>query len=86
MTLFFGLEAQHHACEFLTCFALQPVNGELSITSPYLEVGFSLPLPTGDDRTPMSSQLASILEFNSKFRSAPVDHQPETSLPQSRVE
>ncbi len=50
VTLDFGLEAQHHECEFLMCFAFQPESGELSITSPYVEIGFSLPVPTGDDR------------------------------------
>ena len=50
VTLDFGLEAQHHECEFLMCFAFEPVNGELSITSPYAEIGFSLPVPTGEDR------------------------------------
>ncbi|MGO4392962.1 hypothetical protein AB4Z46_16560 [Variovorax sp. M-6] len=50
VTLDFGLEAQRHACEFLMCFAFQPVNGGLSITSPFVEIGFSLPVPTGDDR------------------------------------
>lgn len=50
VTLDFGLEAQHHECEFPMCFAFQAANGELSITSPYVEIGFSLPVPAGVGR------------------------------------
>jgi hypothetical protein len=49
VTLDFGIEAQRHDCEFLMCFAFQVGSGELSITSPYVEVGFSLPIPTDED-------------------------------------
>ena len=49
VTLDFGVEAQRHECEFLMCFALQPVNGELSVTSSYVEIGFSLKVPIRDD-------------------------------------
>ena len=49
VTLDFGVEAQRHECEFLMCFAFQVGSGELSVTSPYVEVGFSLPVPTDED-------------------------------------
>jgi hypothetical protein len=49
VTLDFGLEAQHHGCEFLMCFAFQPVSAKLSITGRYVEIGFSLLVPTGGD-------------------------------------
>ena len=49
VTLDFGVEAQRHECEFLMCFAFQVANGELSVTSPYVEIGFSLPVPTDKD-------------------------------------
>jgi len=77
VTLDFGQEAQHHGCEFLMCFAFQPANsGELSITSPYVEIGFSLPVPTGDDPV-----------FVLTVRSAsPVAGQPEALLAQARME
>jgi len=50
VTLDFGVEAQQHECEFLMCFAFQVANGELSSTSPYVEIGFSLPVSTGEAR------------------------------------
>lgn len=40
----FGIEAQHHDCEFLMCFAFQATKADLSATSPYVEVGFALPV------------------------------------------
>ena len=49
VTLDFGFEAQHQECEFLMCFAFQATNSELSVTSPYAEVGFALPLQAGED-------------------------------------
>lgn len=49
VTLDFGVEAQHQKCEFLMCFAFQATNNELSIASPYAEVGFALPMQTGED-------------------------------------
>ncbi|SAK81613.1 hypothetical protein [Caballeronia ptereochthonis] len=38
----FGVEAQHHDCEFLMCFVFQAANSDLSATSPYAEIGFAL--------------------------------------------
>ena len=49
VTLDFGVEAQCHECEFLMCFAFQVGSGELSITSPYVEIGFSLLAATDED-------------------------------------
>jgi hypothetical protein len=49
VTIDFGVEAMRHECEFLMRFAFQGGAGELSVTSPYVEVGFSLPVPTGED-------------------------------------
>jgi len=49
VTLDFGIEAQRHECEFLMCFAFRVGSGELCITSPYVEIGFSLPVPTDDN-------------------------------------
>ena len=43
------ITARSHECEFLMCFALQVGSGELSVTSPYVEIGFSLPVPTDED-------------------------------------
>lgn len=40
----FGIEAQHHDCEFLMCFAFQATKTDLVDTSPYVEVGFALPV------------------------------------------
>lgn len=40
----FGIEAQHHDCEFLMCFAFQATKPNLTDTSPYVEVGFALPV------------------------------------------
>lgn len=40
----FGIEAQHHDCEFLMCFAFQATGTDLVDTSPYVEVGFALPV------------------------------------------
>lgn len=48
----FGLEAQHHDCEFLMCFAFQAAMSGLARTSPYVEVGFALPANLGV-HTPM---------------------------------
>ena len=42
ITLDFGAAARCRECEFLMCFAFQTQNGELSVTSPYVEVGFAL--------------------------------------------
>lgn len=49
VTLDFGVEAQRHECEFLMCFAFQVGSGVLSVTGPYVEIGFSLPVPTDED-------------------------------------
>jgi hypothetical protein len=49
VTIDFGVEARRRDCEFLMCFAFQPANGQLSVSSPYLEVGFALPLLPGRD-------------------------------------
>ncbi len=38
----FGVEDQRHDCEFLMCFAFQAANPDLSVTSPFAEVGFAL--------------------------------------------
>lgn len=43
----FGVEAQHHDCEFLMCFAFQAAKSDLADTSPYVEVGFALPVRSG---------------------------------------
>lgn len=43
----FGVEAQHHECEFLMCFAFQATGSDLGATSPYVEVGFALPVRVG---------------------------------------
>lgn len=40
----FGIEAQQHDCEFLMCFAFQATKSDLADTSPYVEVGFALPV------------------------------------------
>lgn len=40
----FGIEAQQHECEFLMCFAFQATKSDLADTSPYVEVGFALPV------------------------------------------
>jgi hypothetical protein len=40
----FGIEAQHHDCEFLMCFALQATKADIGTASPYIEVGFALPM------------------------------------------
>jgi hypothetical protein len=50
ITLDFGEEARRHECEFLMCFAFQIPNAELSITSPYIEVGFALLGPEGAEQ------------------------------------
>ncbi|MEO7128596.1 MAG: hypothetical protein ABI040_06995 [Rhodoferax sp.] len=42
VTLDFGAQAVLLECEFLMCFAFQACSGELSITSPYVEIGFAL--------------------------------------------
>lgn len=42
VTLDFGAEAGRHGCEFLMCFAFQAPHCELSVTRPYVEVGFAL--------------------------------------------
>lgn len=42
VTLDFGAEARRQDCEFLMCFAFQAPNSQLSITSPYVEIGFEL--------------------------------------------
>lgn len=44
IVLDFGIEAQHHDCEFLMCFAFQTAKANLADTSPYVEVGFALPV------------------------------------------
>jgi hypothetical protein len=44
VTIDFGIEAQHHDCEFLMCFAFQATTADLAATSPYVEVGFALPV------------------------------------------
>ncbi|GAB7542574.1 hypothetical protein [Cupriavidus sp. 8B] len=38
----FGVEAQRHDCEFLMCFSFRAANPDLSVTSPFAEVGFAL--------------------------------------------
>lgn len=40
----FGIEAQQHDCEILMCFAFQATKSDLADTSPYVEVGFALPV------------------------------------------
>lgn len=40
----FGIEAQRHDSEFLMCFAFQATKTDLADTSPYVEVGFALPV------------------------------------------
>lgn len=40
----FGVEAQQHNCEFLMCFSFQASKSDLADTSPYVEVGFALPV------------------------------------------
>ena len=47
VTIDFGVEARRRDCEFLMCFAFQAANGQLSVSSPYVEVGFALPLQPG---------------------------------------
>ena len=49
VTLDFGAQAHLHACEFLMCFAFEAMSCELSITSPYAEVGFALMAPAAED-------------------------------------
>jgi hypothetical protein len=49
VTLDFGVEAQRQECEFLMCFAFQVASGKLSVTRPYVEIGFSLPVPMDAD-------------------------------------
>lgn len=44
VTIDFGIEARHEDCEFLMCFAFQAANSDMSVTSPYVEVGFALPM------------------------------------------
>jgi len=44
VTIDFGIEAQHHDCEFLMCFAFQVAKADLAASSPYVEVGFALPV------------------------------------------
>jgi len=44
VTIDFGIEAQHHDCELLMCFAFQATRVDLADTSPYVEVGFVLPV------------------------------------------
>jgi hypothetical protein len=44
VALDFGIEAQHHDCEFLMCFAFQAAKVDLADISPYVEVGFALPV------------------------------------------
>ena len=49
VTLDFGAQALIHRCEFLMCFAFEASHSELSITSPYAEIGFALlPQAPGD--------------------------------------
>jgi hypothetical protein len=49
VTLDFGAQAHLHECEFVMCFAFEATYSELSITSPYVEVGFALTAPAADD-------------------------------------
>jgi hypothetical protein len=49
VTLDFGVAAMRHECEFLMCFAFESTNGELSITSRYVEIGFSLAVQIDED-------------------------------------
>ncbi|MBS0450047.1 MAG: hypothetical protein JSS14_01935 [Proteobacteria bacterium] len=42
LTIDFGAEARRYDAEFLMCFAFVATNAELSSSSPYFEVGFSL--------------------------------------------
>ncbi|MDB5859309.1 MAG: hypothetical protein JWQ76_2998 [Ramlibacter sp.] len=42
VTLDFGAEARRHDCEFLMCFAFQTPDSQLSVTSPYAEIGVAL--------------------------------------------
>lgn len=45
----FGTAARRHRCEFLMCFAVQDTSGALSMTSPFVEIGFTLPTPVATD-------------------------------------
>ncbi len=49
VTIDFGAQARLHACEFLMCFAFEATHSELSITSPYAEIGFALTVSATDD-------------------------------------
>lgn len=49
VTIDFGSQAQSHNCEFLMCFAFEPSNSVLSITSPYAEIGFALIADPAED-------------------------------------
>ncbi|MEP6875283.1 MAG: hypothetical protein ABI887_13045 [Burkholderiales bacterium] len=42
VTIDFGSQALSHNCEFLMCFAFEPSNSVLSMTSTYAEIGFAL--------------------------------------------
>lgn len=49
VTIDFGAQAHLHECEFLLCFAFEAAHTELSITSPYAEIGFALIVPAAKD-------------------------------------
>lgn len=46
----FGVKAQHHDCEFLMCFAFQATKADVGAPSPYVEIGFTLPVQSRDAR------------------------------------
>lgn len=48
-TIDFGAEAQGHAYEFLMCFDFQASTGVLPVTSPFVDISFTLPEPTAVD-------------------------------------
>jgi len=49
VTLDFGTQARLHECEFLMCFAFEASHSQLSITSPYAEIGFALMAPAAEE-------------------------------------
>lgn len=49
VTIDFGTEARRQGCEFLMCFVFRATNSVLSITSPSVEIGFTLPLRAAMD-------------------------------------
>lgn len=49
LTIDFGVEARHRRLEFLMCFAFQATSSDLVAASPYIEIGFALPVRSGTD-------------------------------------